>query len=147
MKKFIRFICITLALSMLLAIPAYAESTSEPRGSIFFAAYGTDLYKASSTSFEIWFDVDSNVDMMDVIGVSEIVVYRSATGQSPWAEMRTYDMEDYPEMTTTYDYSHTGYVTYNYATPGYYYTAYVTFYAKDSRGFGERYVYTEILKM
>ena len=147
MKKFVRFICITLVLSILLAIPAYAESTSEPRGSIFFAAYGTDLYKVSSTSFEIWFDVDSNVDMMDVLGVSEIVVYRSATGQSPWTEVKTYDMEDYPEMTEAYSYSYVNYVTYNNAISGYYYTAHVTFYATNSRGIGERDVYTEILKM
>ncbi|MBR4290660.1 MAG: hypothetical protein IKT52_08485 [Oscillospiraceae bacterium] len=147
MKKYIRFLCIALALSMLLAIPAYAESAAEPRGSAFFAAYGTDLYKASSTSFEIWFDVDANLDMMDVIGVSEIIVYRSANGQSGWSEVRTYDMDDYPEMTTTYDYSHTNYVTYNNAWSGYYYRAYITFYAKNSRGIGERYVYTEIIRM
>ena len=118
MKSFIRCVCITLVLSLLLVIPAYAESASDPRGSIFFAAYGTALDKKTSTSFEIWFDVDANAAIMDVIGVSEIVVYRSSTGQSPWAEMRTYDMEDYPEMTATDDYTHTGYVTYIYATPG-----------------------------
>lgn len=146
MKKFMRIICMALVLSLFLVMPAYAESTAEPRGSMFFAAYGTDLYKASSTSFEIWFDVDSNATMMDVLGVREIIVYRSADQQS-WTKMRTYDMEDYPEMIDTYTYSHTGYVTYGYATPGYYYTAYITFYAKDSRGIGERYIYTEILRM
>ncbi len=36
---------------------------------------------------------------------------------------------------------------YDTAIIGYYYTAYITFYAKDSRGIGERYVYTEIIKM
>lgn len=146
MKKFLRFVCMTLAISLLLVIPSYADNAVEPRGSAFFSSYGTDLYKASSTSFEIWFDVDSNVEMMDVIGVSEIIVYRSADQQS-WTEVGTYDMEDYPEMTDTYTYSHVGYVTYNNAISGYYYTAYVTFYAKDSRGIGMRDVYTEILQM
>lgn len=146
MKKIMRTLCLVLALSVVLAIPAYAESTVEPRESAFFTSYGTDLWKASSTSFEIWFDVDSNNGMMDVIGVSEIVVYQS-TDQQSWTAVKTYDMDDYPEMTTTYDYSHTGYVTYSNAIPGYYYTADVTFYAKDYRGVGERYVYTEILKM
>ena len=146
MKKRMRIVCMILVLSLLLVVPAYAESAVEPRGSAFFASYGTDLYKATSTSFEIWFDVDSNVAMMDVLGVREIIVYRSADQQA-WTKMRTYDMEDYPEMIDTYAYSHTGYVTYGYATPGYYYRAYVTFYAKDSRGIGERYVYTEILRM
>lgn len=146
MKKIMRTLCVILALSVVLAIPAYAESAVEPRGSIFFASYGTDLWKASSTSFEIWFDVDSNAAMMDVLGVSEIIVYQSANQQS-WTEVGSYDMDDYPEMTDTYAYSHTGYVTYDNAIPGYYYTAYVCFYAKDYRGVGERDVYTEILKM
>ena len=147
MKKAIRFVCITLVLSILLVIPAYADSTAAPWGSIFFAAYGTDLYKTSNSSFEIWFDVDANAAMMDVIGVSEIVVYRSFDGQSSWTQTRVYDMDDYPEMTTTYDYSHTSYVTYDTAITGYYYRAYITFYAKNSRGIGVRDVYTEIIRM
>jgi len=146
MKKIMRVLCVALALSVVFAIPAYAETPTEPRASIFFAAYGTDLYKASSTSFEIWFDVDANGAILDVIGVSEIVVYRSSDQQS-WTEVGTFDMEDYPEMTDTYTFSHTGYVTYEDAVPGYYYTADVTFYARDYRGVGERYVYTEILLM
>ena len=146
MKNIVRTLCIILVLSLFIAIPAHAETAVEQRGSVFFGSYATDLYKASSTSFEIWFDVDANAAMMDVLGVSEIVVYRSADQQS-WTEMRTYDMDDYPEMTTTNAFFYTNYVTYNYATPGYYYTAYITFYAKDSRGIGERYVYTEILRM
>lgn len=147
MKNFVRTVCIILALVLVLAMPAYAETAIDARGSIFFGSYGTDLYKASSTSFEIWFDVDANAAVMDVLGVSEIIVYRSATGQSPWTEVKTYNMEDYPEMTEAYSISYINYVTYNNALSGYYYRAYVTFYAKDSRGFGERYVYTEILKM
>jgi len=146
MKRFMRFICIALSLSLLLVIPAHAENLAEPRGSIFFASYGTDLYKASSTTFEIWFDVDANLAMMDVLGVSEIIVYRSADQQS-WTEAGTYYMEDYPEMTDTYAYTHVGYVTYYDAIPGHYYRAYITFYARDYRGVGERYVYTEILEM
>ena len=61
--------------------------------------------------------------------------------------MGTYKMENYPQMVdhnTTY---HSGYVTYNYAATGYYYTACVTLYAKNSTGIGEKYVYTEILRM
>ena len=74
MKKFIQFICITLALSLLLVVPAYAQSTVEPRGSIFFSSYGTALDKRTSTSFEIWFDVDSNACMLDILGVSDSAV-------------------------------------------------------------------------
>ena len=146
MKKSIRIICVILALSLLLTVPAYADSTIEPRESAFFAFYGTDLYQVTSTSFEIWFDVNANAAMMDVLGVSEIVLYRSQD-QETWRKMRTWKMEDYSQMTDTNCLSHTGYVTYGYATPGYYYTARVTFYAQDSRGVGMRDVYTEILHM
>lgn len=146
MKKILRVVCLALVMSLLLVIPAYADSSVEPRGSAFFSSYGTALEKATSTSFKIWFDVDSNAAMMDVLGVSEIIVYRSSDQQS-WSEVGTYDMEDYPEMTDTYAFSHTGYVTYDNAISGYYYRAYVFFYAKDSRGIGERDVYTQILRM
>lgn len=146
MKKTVRFICLILVCSLVFAVPAQAASVVEPRESAFFSYYGTDLYKTSSSSFQIWFDVVSNITVMDVIGVNEIIVYRSADQQS-WTKMRTYTMENYPEMVDQNTIDHIGYVTYNYATPGYYYTAYITFYAKNSTGIGERYVYTEILQM
>ncbi|MBQ8358652.1 MAG: hypothetical protein IJX37_01875 [Oscillospiraceae bacterium] len=147
MKKAIRFLCIILVCSLLIVVPARAESTVESRGSAFFAAYGTDLYKTSSSSFQIWFDVDANAwTSMQEIGASEIVVYRSSDQQS-WTKMRTYDMDDYSQMVAYNTGSHIDYVTYNYATSGYYYRARVTFYAKNSTGVGERDVYTEILHM
>ncbi len=146
MKKTLRTICMILVLSLVLAMPAYAESTVEPRGSAFFGSYSTDLYKTSSSSFQIWFDVDANVATMDVLGVSEIIVYRSPDQQS-WTKMRTYTMDIYSQMVAQNTTSHGGYVTYYYATAGYYYRAYITFYAKNSTGIGERYVYTEILRM
>lgn len=146
MKKLMRIVCLILTISLLLINPAYAESTVEPRESIFFSSYWTDLERATSSSFKIWFDVNSNAAMMDVLGVSEIVVYRSQD-QETWRKMKTYEMEDYPQMIDTNAYSHTGYVTYNYAASGYYYTARITFYAQDSRGVGTRDIYTEIIYM
>ena len=146
MKKLVRFVCMILACSLILVVPAQAENMVEPRGSAFFASYGTDLYKTSSSSFQIWFDVTANAARMDVLGVREIIVYRSADQQS-WTKMRTYTMNNYPEMVDQNTTCHGGYVTYNYATTGYYYRAYITFYAKNSTGIGERYVYTEILRM
>lgn len=146
MKKLIRCVCMILVCGLLFAVPAQAAETAEPRASYFFSSYGTDLYKTSSSSFQIWFDVVSNVATMDELGVSEIIVYRSADQQS-WTKMRTYTMDNYPEMVDQNTTCHGGYVTYNYATTGYYYRAYITFYAKNSTGIGERYVYTEILRM
>ena len=146
MKKLVRFVCMILVCSLLLAAPAQAASVVEPRASAFFSSYGTDLYKTGTRSFQIWFDVVSNVATMDVLGVSEIVVYRSADQQT-WTKMKTYAMEDYPRMVAYNTSSHIDYVPYNPATPGYYYRAYITFYAKNSTGIGERYIYTEILQM
>lgn len=146
MKKLARFICLFLVCSLLLAIPAQAAGVGESRASSFFSSYGTDLYKTSSSSFQIWFDVVANVATMDVLGVSEIILYRSADQQT-WEKMKIYIMESYPCMVAQNTSSHDGYVSYNFATTGYYYTAYITFYAKNSTGIGERYVYTEILKM
>ncbi len=147
MKKLVHFICIILVCSLIFVIPAQAASTVESRASAFFSYYGTDLYKTSSSSFQIWFDVTANAgNTMQVLGVSEIIVYRSADQQS-WTKMRTYTMDNYPQMVAQNTTSHIDYVTYNYATTGYYYTAYITFYAKNSSGIAERYVYTEILRM
>lgn len=146
MKKLVRVICMMLVCSLLFAVPAQAASV-ESRESAFFSYYGTDLYKTSSSSFQIWFDVTANAWVsMQVLGVSEIIVYRSADQQS-WTKMRTYTMDSYSQMVAQNTQSHDGYVTYNYATTGYYYTARITFYAKNSTGIGERDVYTEIIRM
>ena len=145
MKKFVRLVCMMLACSLLLAVPAKAAA-EDTRASIFFSSYGVDLDKTSSTSFDIWYDVTANAAIMDVLGVSEILLYKSADAQS-WQEIKMYSMNAYAGMVAYNTTSHDGYVSYNFATPGYYYTAYVTFYATNSRGIGERYVYTEILRM
>lgn len=147
MKKLVRFVCVILVCGLLLAVPAQAAETAESRASTFFSSYGTDLYKTSSSSFQIWFDVVANAGSSpQVLGVSEIVVYRSADQQS-WTKMRTYTMDNYPEMVAQNTMGHGGYVTYNYATTGYYYRARITFYAKNSIGIGEKDVYTEIIRM
>lgn len=146
MKKFTRILSIILILSLFLAIPAYAESTIEPKGSAFFGSYGTDLYKTSSTSFQVWFDVDANVTTMQELGASEIVLYRS-TDQQSWSRIKLYQKSVYSQMIAYNTGSHAGYVPYNFATSGYYYRARITFYAKNSTGIGEKDIYTEIIKM
>ena len=145
MKKCLRFVSLILAISLIVAMPAYASGV-ESRESAFFSAYGAGLYKLSRESFDIEFDVDANLTTMYEIGVSVIEVYSSSDRQN-WTLARTFYKEDWPEMTCTNTASHAGAVTYVYATPGLYYTAYVTFYARNSRGVGTRGVYTAILKM
>lgn len=146
MKKAVRFVCIVLVCTLLLVVPAQAETIAEPRASAFFSYYGTDLYKTSSTSFQIWFDVVANIVTMEELGASEIVLYCSEDQQS-WTRVATYTIDNYPEMVDQNTSSHTGYVPYDEAVPGYSYTARITFYAKNSRGIGENDIYTEILEM
>ena len=147
MKKTGRFVCLILVVGLLLAVPAQAAETAGSRASTFFSSYGTDLYKNSASSFQIWFDVMATAgSSMQVLGVSEIIVYRSDDQQS-WTKVRTYTMSGYPQMVAQNTTSHGGYVTYRYTTTGCYYRAYITFYAKNSTGIAERYVYTEILRM
>ena len=147
MKRIVRIICTILACVLFLAVPAQAASVVEPRASAFFAYHGTDLYKTSSASFQIWFDVVANAgpDMQE-LGVSEIALYESADQQS-WTKVKTYTMDAYPQMVAQNTSSHGGYVPYDTAITGYYYTARITFYAKNSRGIGELDVYTEIIRM
>ena len=147
MKKLAQFVCVILILSIMLAIPAQAETVVQPRGSAFFAAYGFDLEKTSASTFRVWYDVDGNAGAnLQELGVSEIIVYRSADQQS-WTKMRTYTKEMYPSLIALNTGSHGGYVTYSGASAGYYYTAYITFYAKNSTGYAKNYFYTEIIRM
>lgn len=141
MKRFLRYVCAVMAVVLLLAVPAHAEEAA-PRASSFFMSYDSSLYKATYRNIEIWFDVVA-VEGMDELGVSSIKVQRSPDG-STWTTMKTYTPDRYPEMICENTSFHADYVTYV-GTPGFYYRAYVTFYAKNSTGFGERYQYSETI--
>lgn len=145
MKRFSRILCYILVFSLMLAVPVSAEVELEPRGSAFFAAHEVFLYKTGTKKFQVWFDVTGN-GMMQELGVSSIEVDRSYDGVN-WDLMRIYEMEDYPEMVGTNTSSHVGYVPYVYATPGCYYRAYITFYAKNSNGTGVLFRYTAVMQM
>lgn len=145
MKRFIRVVCLILVLCTVFSVTAFAETVTEPRASSYIAAHDAFLYKTSASQFQIWFDVTACTSVTH-LGVSEIEVYKSADKEN-WTRMRSYKYENYPEMMDYNSGSHTGYVTYNYATTGYYYRAYVTFYAKNSSGTGTIFRYTAALKM
>jgi hypothetical protein len=128
---------------MLVAIPIRAEAT-DTRASSYFASYDSFLWKTGGTTFEVWFDVNGCA-WMDEIGVSSIKVQRSSDGEN-WTTMKTYLPENYSQMICEDTSSHTGCVAYT-GTPGYYYRAYVTFYAKNSTGTGIRYDYAETIRL
>ena len=135
MRKTIRLICMILAFSFLLAFPVSAQTGNENRASMFFSAHNTFLSKVSENRFKICYDVTA-VGIMDKLGVCEIELDRSPDGTN-WELIATYEKTFYPVMVASNTASHSGYITYYTATPGYYYRAYVTFYAKDSRGTGK----------
>lgn len=143
MKKGFKTVSLLLILS-LLVFPVNAESNAEPRGSAFFSSYCTFLEKGDHYSVEVWFDVNANAAIMDEIGTTLIDLYESKDGEN-WTKVKIFEVENYPEMIDYNTYSHTGHVTYYASMPGYYYVAYVTFYAKNSTGIGKRFVYTGIL--
>ena len=145
MKKRIRCIGVILVLSILMAIPVSAQSGVETKASIFFIAHDTFLSKVSDTRFKVWYDVTAT-GTMDYLGVCEIEIDRSLDGEN-WSLIATYNKTFYPAMVASNTVSHTGCITYYNATPGYYYRAYVTFYAKDSRGTGELSRMTATLQM
>lgn len=145
MRKHIRMICTILVACLLFAFPVSAESGSQPRASLFFAAHNCFLYRVDSSTFKICFDVTAT-GTMDELGVRSIEVDRSADGEN-WSLMRTYDAEDYPQMLCENTGSHEGEITYRYATPGYYYRAYITLYAKNSSGTGTLYRYTAVMRL
>jgi len=139
MKRFTRYIALILVLSTLLTIPALASENATPRASNYFGSVSVYLWKTSSTSFQIWFDV-SAVSGMDKLGVSKIILQRSSDNEN-WTDIKTYNMADYPQMVASNTSQHSGYVPYNSYDSTKYYRAKATLYAKKGSGTAEYTVY------
>lgn len=131
MKKLTKSICLIVALTILLSVPVSAAENSAPKASNYFAASSTYLWKANSTTFEAWFEITA-VAGMDELGVESIKIQRSSDREN-WTTMYTYKSELYPHLIATDTGYHSGYVTYT-GSPGYYYRAIVTYYAKNGTG-------------
>lgn len=142
MKNFLKVLCAILVISMVLSVPVFAAEETNPWSSAFFVLYSTYLYRTTGTQFEIWFEVDAR-DVMQELGVNSILLQESSDGEN-WITVKTYEPEDYPQMICENTGSHAECVSYTGRT-GYDYRAYVSFYAKNSSGIGERYVYAYFL--
>ena len=140
MKVFCKRLCFVLAIIIVLAIPVSASEEVAQWASYYFRSSSTYLWKVNSTTFEVWYDITA-VEGMDELGVSEIKVQRSTNGTN-WTTMYTYTKELYPQFIVEDTAFHSGYVTYT-GSPGYYYRAYVTYYAKKGTGSAEAYRYTD----
>lgn len=121
----------------------FATAVDDPRASSYFVATSANLRNTSS-GLEIWFDVTA-VGAMDQLGARTVVLQRSTDGSS-WSPVKTYTMSSYPQMIRENFVAHSCCLTYA-ATPGYYYRAYVNFYAKKGTGTGELIQYSSSLKL
>lgn len=139
MKTFVKLICVILTLAICLAVPVSAETAVNSRSSLFFHEISTYIYRLNDTQFQVWFDVAA-VETMQEIGACKITVQRSTDGEN-WQNMFSYLPEYYPQMIDYNTGCHGAYVPYH-GTQGYYYRAFVTFYAKNSSGSGKLYRYT-----
>lgn len=133
MKKSIQLVSLVLVLCTCLTIPAFAAEESALWSSSFFTTRSGYLWKTSSTSFQVWFDVQAIAGMSE-LGASVIKVqYRPSTSDD-WETVQTYTKEAYSNMICSNTSAHASYVTYNKASEHGYYRAYVEFYAKNSSG-------------
>jgi len=154
-NRFLRAVCLLLVFSFVFALPVSAEDTVSPMASggdtvapmanAYIAAHTLSITKTGNYQFEVWFDVIANGEIMDEIGVSEIIIYRSPDGES-WYDVAVYTPDDHPEMMAENASHHNASITYSNAT-GKYYKAYVTFHAKKGNGTGEILRYTSELQM
>ena len=131
MKRFTKCICLILALSLCLAVPA-AAAEAAPYGSRYFGSQAAYMWRTSSTSFQIWFEV-TTVREMDEIGIRYIDVERSSDGVN-WTVVKTYDKANYSNFIAYDTSNHCSYVTYTEMQSGYQYRAFVRFHAKNSSG-------------
>lgn len=139
MKKTIRCISFIVMVAIMCAVPVAAESL-DSRASLYFSSYDSAIDRITNTEFEVWYDVVA-VDTMDELGVSCIEIQRSRNGSS-WITVETFYPEDHPQMIYENEYFVYDCVSYT-GTPGFFYRAYVTFYAKKGTGTGCLYDYAE----
>lgn len=139
MKRLARYICFLLVFALLLPTQVSAAESVAPRSSAFFGHSSVYLYKTSDTTFQAWFHVTA-VSTMDQIGASTIKIQKSTDGIS-WTTIITYYSSNNPQMMDYNSTSHAACVSYI-GTPGCYYRAIVTLYARNSSGVGEVTEYT-----
>lgn len=127
-----------------LVMPVLAAENQVDRASDFFIKQSAYLLNVSDTEFNVWFDVTATKGM-DELGVSVIYVDESPN-DSDWTEIATYTSEDYPELMDYGTGYHGGHVSCS-GQKGYYYRAYVVFYAKNGENIGEMPVYTYSIQL
>lgn len=144
MKRYIRFVSLVLALSLILAIPAYAAEGRAMEASNYISYTNAYLSKVSGTTFNICFHV-TGTDTMDEIGVSYIQLQVSSDNSS-WSPLASYYKSSNSDMYAENTSVHADHITYT-GTTNMYYRAYVEFYAKDDTGTGYYSTHTTSIKV
>jgi len=139
MKRVIKLICLVLTVAIVSSMPVFANDEVAPCASSYFSMYETYLFRTSSTTFQVWFDVTGN-GPQDVLGVSRIIIERYNSSEDDWDSLHTYYATNHPEMLCENTGSHVGHIDCS-GSSRHEYRAYVTFYAEKGNGFGERNIY------
>lgn len=140
MKRFIRCVCLLLALVIVFPFHAFAAEESSVRASNFFGSSSVYLDQKSSMIFDAWFEVAA-VGRMDELGASVIKIQKSADNEN-WTTMITYTKENNSSLICENTGTHMEHVTYT-GVAGYYYRAYIKLYAKKGDDIGVWHRYTE----
>lgn len=135
-----KYIAVVLALMLLLSVPAQAAEAQNTRASYYFTSSSVYLHMTSETTFEAWFDVTCT-KIMEKVGAQEIRIQRSSDNEN-WNTIRTFTMEEYPELIYENDITHVGCVSHG-CLRGYYYRAKIQLYAYDGVGTGVWTRYTD----
>lgn len=143
MKRFKVLLWVLVVVSLFLSIPA-AASENSAKASSFFVRHCTYLYEVDENKFDIWFEVTATY-RMDELGVNYIELQRS-TDQVNWTPVKYYYPSSWSQMIAEDTAIHADNVPYT-GFSGYYYRAYVTYYAKSGNSIGEYDTYSDIIRL
>ena len=126
--KIARILCLVLALTILLSVPAFATTS---RASKYLASYYATISETSDENLSIYFNVIAPAKM-EHLGANRISVQRY-TG-SYWRTEYNFTYSEYPELQGENVGRHSCTVVYEPQYPDSSYRAVVTFYGANSSG-------------
>lgn len=146
MKRFFCVIAILLIISLLpFGVIATVQEEASTYASAFISETTCYVYSVDTDTFGVWFDIVGKYKM-DAIGASSVQIQRSATGTSSWTTVKTFSSSAYSNLLSYNTVFHGDSVTHT-GTQGYYYRAYVVFYAEKDGNTGRYASYTDVIHL
>lgn len=147
MKGILRFVCVFVAIAMLMSFSAYAEDYDEnlmPAASAYFSTYSTCIYRNSGSNLlQLYYDVLS-IGTCAKLGAQEVRLMQSSDRVN-WTTVATYTSSSYTGMIANNTDLH-AYSIYRTVSYNYYYKIYVTFYAyKNATNLGRLFDYSDVI--